>query len=286
MVARRRRPETSRVTLRPFLDRSCKLLRVRRLLSWRRFLRAWALPRPRPRNTGVQRHRGLGHDDKRSSCEWGGSTVCDGRRDRDDLPLVDVSGRSRARQAVGGLHDDLDSRAGACDRVDPSGATGRGPEDVRGTGACVLLPARGGDLRTRRRSQGRYLGSECLRASSSVTTSPRVATIRRSPASTTARSVGRHTRTFALRRPRATSIRVRRISVITCSIPVRRSPRVTACAQRAAARASAGVVGHRHAVALPRCRRAESHRAGHPHAVDREHNSAHYREADAEEFAP
>src|SRR5580765_7512468 len=31
MVARRRLRETSRMTLRPFLDRSCKLLRVRRL---------------------------------------------------------------------------------------------------------------------------------------------------------------------------------------------------------------------------------------------------------------
>ena len=59
---------------------------------------------------------------------------------------------------------------------------------------------------------------------------------------------------------------------------VRRSPRVTVCSNEQRLVLRAGVVGHRHAARSSRCRRAESHRAGHPYAADREHNSAHYRE--------
>ena len=103
------------------------------------------------------------------------------------------------------------------------------------------------------------------------------------PAWTTARSAGLRTRTCAREARRATSTRAPKTTGTTCSTPGEAFAETLSRAQRAEARPAAGVMGHRHAVALSRCHGSEPPRAGRPHAVDGEHDAPPDGEAHGED---
>ena len=147
----------------------------------------------------------LGRDDSRN-----------GRRDRDDLLLRQLSGRPGACAEVGRLHDEPRARLGAVHgHHQPRAASPRFSATAASRRSPATAPTASRSSRRRMPSTRRRPPRACSRTST-ATTSPRAGSIRPSSPSTTGRSAGRRTRTSARRRTPASSIPAPRTTGTTC----------------------------------------------------------------------